>query len=301
MTAVIEVEALTKRYAHTVAVDGLSFSLGEGTVCGFLGPNGAGKTTTFRMLLGLVAPTSGRARILGQAYRDLADPVRTVGSLLETAGFHPGRTARNHLRYFTTIAGLPASKGDELLDKVGLGHVADVRVGKYSLGMKQRLALAGALIGDPQVLILDEPSNGMDPEGMRWLRGFLREQADDAKTVIVSSHVLAEVAQTVDQALIISNGRLVLQSPMDALRARAGEGVQVRTPDARKLRRVLKASGIETERAMGDTLIVQGTTTEAVGKIAAANGIVVLELQASGGSLEDVFLGLVGSKDRELV
>jgi ABC-2 type transport system ATP-binding protein len=219
--AVIAIEGLTKRFGEVVAVDGLSFEVDRGTVVGFLGPNGAGKTTTLRMLLGLVAPTAGSARIDGRRYRELSEPVRHVGALLEASSFHPGRSARDHLRVVTTAAGLPLSRADEVLDQVGLAGAARRRVGGFSLGMRQRLGLATALLGDPEVLILDEPANGLDPEGVHWLRGLLRHLADEGRTVLVSSHVLAEVAQTVDQVVIVARGRLVTQSTLAALTGRS--------------------------------------------------------------------------------
>jgi ABC-2 type transport system ATP-binding protein len=212
----ITIDGLGKRFGDVLAVDNLSFEVDRGTVVGFLGPNGAGKTTTLRMLLGLVTPTAGSATIDGQPYRELADPVRHVGAVLEAAGFHPGRSARNHLRVVATAAGLPLERADQVLAQVGLADAARRRVGGFSLGMRQRLGLAAALLGDPQVLILDEPANGLDPEGIRWLRGFLRQLADQGRTVLVSSHVLAEVAQTVDQVVIIARGRLVAQSSLAA-------------------------------------------------------------------------------------
>jgi ABC-2 type transport system ATP-binding protein len=215
--AVITIEGLTKRYGDVVAVDGLSFEVDQGTVTGFLGPNGAGKTTTLRMLLGLVTPTAGTARIQGRPYRELAAPLRHVGAVLESSSFHPGRTARNHLRVVSIAAGLPRARADEVLAKVDLDQAADRRVGGFSLGMRQRLALATALLGDPEVVVLDEPANGLDPEGIHWLRGFLRHLADQGRTVLVSSHVLAEVAQTVDQVLIIDHGRLLASGRLDEL------------------------------------------------------------------------------------
>jgi ABC-2 type transport system ATP-binding protein len=193
--AVIEVRGLTKRFGAVLAVDGLSFEVQGGTVTGFLGPNGAGKTTTLRVLLGLVAPTAGSATVAGRPYRDLADPLRHVGAVLEASGFYPGRTARNHLRVHATAGGVQASRVDEVLELVGLGGDADRRVGGFSLGMRQRLAVATALLGDPEVLILDEPTNGLDLEGVRWLRRLLRGRAEEGRTVLVSSHLLAEVAR----------------------------------------------------------------------------------------------------------
>lgn len=215
--AAIVVAALTKRFGSLVAVDDLSFEVAAGTVTGVLGPNGAGKTTTLRMLLGLVRPTAGTATIDGLPYHELAAPKATVGAVLEATGFHPGRTAANHLKVIATAAGLPLSRVDEVLAEVELADAAGRRVGKFSLGMRQRLGLAGALLGDPEVLVLDEPGNGLDPEGIRWLRGFLRRYAEAGRTVLISSHALAEVAQTVDRVVILARGRLVASSTLAEL------------------------------------------------------------------------------------
>jgi ABC-2 type transport system ATP-binding protein len=294
--AAITIEGLTKRFGEVVAVDDLSFEVDHGTVVGFLGPNGAGKTTTLRMLLGLVTPTAGSARIDGRAYRALADPIRHVGAVLEASSFHPGRSARNHLRAVSTAAGLPSTRADAVLDQVGLTHAARRRVGGFSLGMRQRLGLATALLGDPRVLILDEPANGLDPEGVHWLRGLLRHLADQGRTVLVSSHVLAEVAQTVDQVVIVAGGRLVTQSTLAALTARTEQLVRVRTPEAQALRPLLAAEGIQVDPDGGDQLVAVGTTTEAVGRTAAAAGIVIYEMRAERSNLEDVFLQLTSQQ-----
>jgi ABC-2 type transport system ATP-binding protein len=294
--AVITIEGLTKRFGDVLAVDGLSFEVDQGTVVGFLGPNGAGKTTTLRMLLGLVTPTSGSARIDGRPYRGLADPVRHVGAVLEASSFHPGRSAHNHLRVIATAAGLPLARADEVLAQVGLASAARRRVGGFSLGMRQRLGLATALLGYPQVLILDEPANGLDPEGVHWLRSFLRQLADQGRTVLVSSHVLAEVAQTVDQVVIIAAGRLVTQSTLAALTARTDQLVRVRTPQAEALRSLLAAQGIQANPDGTGRLVATGTTTEAVGQAAAAAGVVIYEMGAERSNLEDVFLQLTSQQ-----
>jgi len=294
--AVITIEGLTKRFGEVVAVDDLSFEVDQGTVVGFLGPNGAGKTTTLRMLLGLVTPTSGTARIDGKPYRELTDPVRHVGAVLEAASFHPGRSARDHLRVVATAAGLPSARADEVLAQVGLAEAAHRRVGGFSLGMRQRLGLATALLGDPRVLVLDEPANGLDPEGVHWLRGLLRELADRGRTVLVSSHVLAEVAQTVDQVVIIARGRLVTQSSLAALTARTDQLVRVRTPQAGALRSLLAAQGIQVDADGADQLTAVNTTTEAVGQTAAVAGIVIYEMRAERSNLEDVFLQLTSQQ-----
>jgi ABC-2 type transport system ATP-binding protein len=292
--AVITVEGLTKRFGDVVAVDDLSFEVDQGTVVGFLGPNGAGKTTTLRMLLGLVTPTAGSATIRGGPYRDLAAPLQHVGAVLEASSFHPGRTARNHLRVVTIAAGLPRARADEVLSQVGLDQAADRRVGGFSLGMRQRLALAAALVGDPEILVLDEPANGLDPEGIHWLRGLLRHLADQGRTVLVSSHVLAEVAQTVDQVVIIAHGRLVTQSTLAALSTRTNQVVRVRTPQAQALRPLLIAQGIQADLAGPDQIVAVDTTTETIGRAAAAAGIVIYEMGAERSNLEEVFLELTG-------
>jgi ABC-2 type transport system ATP-binding protein len=294
--AVITIDGLTKRFGDVLAVDNLSFEVDQGTVVGFLGPNGAGKTTTLRMLLGLVSPTAGTAEIDGRPYRELPDPIRHVGALLEASSFHPGRSARNHLRVVATAAGLPLARAEQVLDQVGLTQAAHRRVGGFSLGMRQRLGLASALLGDPQVLILDEPANGLDPEGVHWLRGLLRQLADQGRTVLVSSHVLAEVAQTVDQVVIIAGGRLVTQSTLAALTARTDQLVRVRTPQAETLRALLAAQGIHANPDGADQLLATGTTTETVGQAAAAGGVVIYEMGAERSNLEDVFLQLTSQQ-----
>jgi ABC-2 type transport system ATP-binding protein len=223
--ATIQVRGLVKRFGSVTAVDGLSFNVQPGTVTGFLGPNGAGKTTTLRMLLGLVAPSAGTAEIDGRAYRDLPEPLHAVGAVLEAASFYPGRTARAHLRIQALAAEADPSRVDDVLELVGLADAGDRRIGGFSLGMRQRLGLATAVIADPEVLILDEPANGLDPEGVRWLRGLLRGFAAEGGTVLVSSHLLAEVAQTVDAVVIIDHGRLVAQGPVAELTA-SGAGLE---------------------------------------------------------------------------
>src|SRR4051794_11318090 len=245
MAPVVVADSLTKRYGNLVAVDDLSFALEPGTVNGFLGPNGAGKTTTLRMLLGLAAPTSGRALVFDQPYAALERPALRVGAVLEATDFHPGRSGRNHLLTLTRATGLPDSRADEVLKIVGLESAAGRRVKGYSLGMRQRLGLAAALLGEPELLVLDEPANGLDPEGVRWLRDFLRAFAKGGRTVLVSSHVLAEVAQTVDNVLIINRGRLVIESTLSQLTARVGGSVRVRSPQTGALREALAREGIE--------------------------------------------------------
>ena len=294
--AAISVQGLTKRFGDVLAVDQLDFGVDPGTVTGFLGPNGAGKTTTLRMLLGLVAPTSGTATIGGRPYRELADPARRVGAVLEASGFHPGRTARDHLRVLATAAGVAPGRVDEVLEQTGLAAAGRRRVGGFSLGMRQRLGLAAALLGDPEVLVLDEPANGLDPEGVRWLRGLVRGLADQGRTVLVSSHALAEVAQTVDQVVIIDRGRLVAQSTLTALTAGADRTVRVRTPRPEALRDLLVARGATVTLDGPDQLVVAGATTEQVGQAAAAGGVVLHEMRFERSNLEDVFLELTSEK-----
>ncbi|HZQ15471.1 MAG TPA: ATP-binding cassette domain-containing protein [Gaiellaceae bacterium] len=290
--AVVAVEHLTKRYGSLAAVDDLSFALAPGTITGFLGPNGAGKTTTLRMLLGLAEPTAGSALVLGRRYRELRAPLTRVGAVLEASDFHPGRRGRDHLRMLALAASIPPSRVDHVLRLVELDAAARRRVKTYSLGMRQRLALAAALLGDPELLVLDEPANGLDPEGMRWLREFLRSFAADGKTVFVSSHVLAEVSQTVDRVVIINKGRLVIESPLEQLTARVAGAVRVRTAQRAELERLLRASGLAPAIMDGDELLVPGVDTRRVGEIAAAAGIALVELVQESGSLEDVFLEL---------
>jgi len=285
-------EGLTKRFGGLTAVDDLSFVLEAGTITGFLGPNGAGKTTTLRMLLGLAAPTGGRALIFDQPYSQLADAARRVGAVLEATDFHPGRTGRDHLRTLSRAVELPDSRVDKVLGLVELTDAAGRRVKGYSLGMRQRLGLASALLGDPELLVLDEPANGLDPEGVRWLRDFLRTFASEGRTVLISSHVLAEVAQTVDQVLIISRGRLVVETSLESLTARVGGSVRVRSPQQTALAEALRREQIETTTSNDHALLAHGTTSDRVGDVAFAAGVPVHELVAEGSSLEEVFLEL---------
>ena len=294
--APVEVRELTKRYGSTTAVDGLSFTIRPGAITGFLGPNGAGKSTTLRALLGLVHPTAGDARVEGAPYAKLHDPLGTVGAVLESESFHPGRSGRNHLRVQAAAAGLPAERVDEVLATVELTDAARRRVGGYSLGMRQRLSVAGALLGKPRLLVLDEPANGLDPEGIRWLRTFLRAFAADGGTVLISSHVLPEVAQIVDEVVIIHRGRLVAQEPLEALTARSAAGaVVVKSPEAARLHEALSRAGLEVV-PVGDTELRVAGAAERVGEVAAAEGIVLHELRTEGASLEEVFLELTGGE-----
>jgi len=289
---VIEVVELRKRYRQATAVDGLSFRIREGAITAFLGPNGAGKTTTLRILLGLVRPTTGRATIDGAAYRDLTDPIRHVGAVLEATNFHPKRSGRNHLRMLAAGAGVATARVDFLLEFVGLADAARRAVGGYSLGMRQRLSVAGALLGDPRMLVLDEPANGLDPEGIRWLRDFLRSFAASGKTVFVSSHVLGEVQQIADEVVIVHRGKLVAHERVASLTSRAAGTTHVRSPDAARLRDVLAREGIDAHDDAG-RLSVRAPAAR-VGEIAAAHGIVLHELTSDAASLEEAFLELTG-------
>jgi ABC-2 type transport system ATP-binding protein len=289
----VAVEHLTKRYGATVAVDDLTFSIPVGTIAGFLGPNGAGKTTTFRMLVGLATPTSGTASIFGQPYGDIEEPAHRVGAMLEVSGYHPSRTARNHLLLLARTAGIPAQRVNELLDLVELEEAADRAVGGFSSGMRQRLGLAAALLGDPELLLLDEPANGLDPKGIRWLRQFLRNLAhEEGKTIFVSSHILAEVAQMVDEVVIINRGRLITQGPIATVVAHMGRTVVARSPDKERLAELLRERGATITNDDTDRLLVSGIEIEEIGKLAAAEGLVLYELSEQGVSLEETFLAL---------
>jgi ABC-2 type transport system ATP-binding protein len=293
----IEVAGLTKRFGQAVAVQDLSFTASYGRVTGFLGPNGAGKTTTLRALLGLIRPDTGAVSIGGKPYQDLADPVRTVGALLDATAAHPGRTGQGHLRILARAAGLPDSRADELLARTGLWHAARRRTGSYSLGMRQRLGLAAALLGDPAVLVLDEPANGLDPQGIRWLRDLLRELAAEGRAVLVSSHILAEVAQTVDDVVVISGGRPVLQAPLDRMLAEHVAGVRAAGPDAPLLGELLRAEGADVAPASPAGIVVRDRTVAEVSHLIAARQLTVSELSAVGSSLEDIYLELTGSPE----
>jgi ABC-2 type transport system ATP-binding protein len=289
--SVIAFDGLTKRFGDVVAVDDLTVELGRGRVIGLLGPNGAGKTTTLRLLLGLVAPTSGSATIDGRPYRALDEPIRHIGAVLEATSFHPGRRARDHLRVLAATAGLADHRVDDVLAEVGLAGAARRRVGGFSLGMRQRLGLAAALLGDPDVLVLDEPTNGLDPEGIRWLRDFLRAYAASGRTVLVSSHLLAEVAQTVDDVVVLAGGRLVAHAPLPELLS-GRTVVRIRTPDAAALRAALDARGIQAELATAELVLAHGATCEAVGRAIAATGLVAYEIAQEHSDLEQAFLHL---------
>ncbi len=287
----IEFRGLTKSFGSVQAVSDLSFTVEPGQVTGFLGPNGAGKTTTLRMLLGLVRPTSGTATFGGVAYRDLKAPFETVGTALEAASFHPGRSARGHLAVYAAAAGIKKSRVDEALRLVGLETFADRRVGGYSLGMRQRLGLAFALLGDPSVLVLDEPVNGLDPEGIRWIRTFMREMAGQGRTVLVSSHLLSEVQQSVDRLVIISRGRLMYEGTLAGLDT--GARVVVDAPDRAALEAALVQAGADVSAA-GGALTVAGLSSAEVGAIAHRAGVPLSQLAAETNRLEAAFLEIVG-------
>jgi len=293
--ATLELNQLTKHFGPVVAVDQVTFSVEQGTVVGFLGPNGAGKTTTLRMLLGLVTPTGGTATINGRPYRDLAEPRHVVGATLEASNPYPGRTAVDHLRIEALAGDAPRARVDEVLDLVDLTEAAGRRVGQYSLGMRQRLGLATALLCDPEILILDEPANGLDPEGVHWLRRLLRHLATEGRTVLVSSHILAEVAQTVDSVVIMDHGRLVSQATLAELTERAAQGIRVRTPRPEQLATLLAENGAAAYVVGPDRLEVTGASGELIGTLAAEAAIPIFETTAETADLEDIFLQLTGN------
>jgi ABC-2 type transport system ATP-binding protein len=288
----IAVEGLTKRYGDVTAVDDLSFTVRPGAVTGFLGPNGAGKTTALKAIVGLSRPTAGRALIKGTPIDAVQPDVGTLGVYIEPSGAHPGRSGRDHLRSLAALAGLPRSRVDDVLAIVGLEQAAGRRVGKYSMGMRQRLGLGSALLGDPEILVLDEPLNGLDPQGIRWLRTFLRGRAASGGTVLLSSHVLTEAAQTVDDVVVINRGRLVRQGPIDELGS-SGGGVLVSTPKRERLATAVRRAGGRAEYQNGDgRLLIEGMDAAQVGELAHVERVVVYELASLGGSLEDVFFSL---------
>jgi ABC-2 type transport system ATP-binding protein len=288
----LEVRSLTKRYGGVTAVDGLSFRVPRGSVTGFLGPNGAGKTTTMRVLLGLARPTAGVTRVLGVPYRDLPDPVRRVGASLEITGFHPGRAAGNHLRVACLEAGLDRGRVDVALAAVGMETFADRRVGAFSAGMKQRLALATALLGEPEVLVLDEPANGLDPAGVAWLRGFLRHFASDGGAVLVSSHILSEVGEVADRVVVIHRGRLVTEGSVQEITGAAGESVIARSPQADRLAEAVARAGGVVVRDPDGSLVISALPIERVGEVAADGGITLHELTRRTSTLEEAFFQL---------
>ncbi|QJU55527.1 ATP-binding cassette domain-containing protein [Herbiconiux sp. KACC 21604] len=291
----IEFAHLTKSFGAVNAVSDLSLTVEPGQVTGFLGPNGAGKTTTLRMLLGLVRPTSGAATFGGTPYAELRSPLATVGASLEAASFHPGRSARNHLAVYAQAAGLPKTAPDAALEKVGLSAYGNRRVGGYSLGMRQRLGLAFALLGDPGVLVLDEPINGLDPEGIKWIRLLLRGMAAEGRTVLISSHLLSEVQQTVDEVVIISHGALVHRGELSSLDTSESKQVQVNADDRDRLAEIIRAAGYEVSNLRSGVL-VENAEAGVIGRLAFDAGIPLTGLSQKRTGLEESFLALVGEE-----
>jgi ABC-2 type transport system ATP-binding protein len=290
---VIEAHALTKRYGAKLAVDELSFAVRAGVVTGFLGPNGSGKSTTMRMIMGLDAPNEGEVTVNGRHYHDLAWPLHEVGALLEAKAIHPGRSARAHLRMLAESNHIANSRVDEVLEIVGLTTVASQRAGKFSLGMGQRLGIAAALLGDPEVLLFDEPVNGLDPDGIRWVRNLLKRLAREGRTVFVSSHLMSEMALTADEVVIIGRGRLIAQVPVDQLINQSSQRfVRVRSPEIDKLRGALEANGATTVVEEDGSLSVRGADEVAIGELAASIPVVLHELSPQSASLEEAFMEL---------
>lgn len=294
----VEVRNLTKTFGGFTAVDDLSFTVEPGRITGFLGPNGAGKTTSLRMLLGLIRQTSGTATIDGRTYRDLDTPLKVVGSALEATNFHPGRSGRDHLRVLAATSGVPDSRVDELLELTGIPAAARKKAGGYSMGMRQRLGLAAALLGDPRLLVLDEPSNGLDPEGIRWLRGFLRHLAEEGRTVLISSHQLQEVQQTVDDVVIIANGKLVREGTVGDLRGAAT--ALVRTTDAPTLLGALRVADVEASTQEDGGIIAETDDLRLVGDVALRAGVPIHELRTLSADLEQLFFTLTEGTNRNL-
>jgi ABC-2 type transport system ATP-binding protein len=286
----IQLTGLTKVFGRKRAVDDLTCSVEPGFVTGFLGPNGAGKSTTMRMIVGLDRPTSGTATVLGKTYRELKHPLRSVGALLDARQVHPNRTARAHLRWLAASNKLPKARVDEVLNIVGLTDVAGKQAGTFSLGMSQRLGIAVALLGDPEVLLFDEPVNGLDPEGIRWIRTLMRDLASEGRTVLVSSHLLAEMANTADRLLVIGRGRLISSSTMaEFLTSSGSDTIRVRSPQLERLQELLTAQDASAQLS-GGVLLVRGISTEQVGELAAGHGIVLHELAAQQASLEEAYM-----------
>ena len=288
----IEAKNLSKRYGSTVAVNDLSFTVKPGIVTGFLGPNGSGKSTTMRMIIGLDHPNGGSASINGKPYASLKWPLREVGALLEAKALHPGRTARNHLRALAASNRIPRSRVDEVLELVGLAGVASKRAGGFSLGMGQRLGIAAAILGDPGILLFDEPVNGLDPEGIQWVREFLRSLAKQGRTVFVSSHLMSEMSQTADHVIVIGRGKLLVDSSMDEMVSKAGSSVLVRSPDADRLAAAIRDSGGIVIQLGDGGLSVAGIEAAQVGELAAREGVVLHELSPQQASLEEAFMAL---------
>ncbi|MFK0402718.1 ABC transporter ATP-binding protein [Microbacterium sp. NPDC090225] len=291
----ITAEGLTKRFGDKTAVDDVSFTIKPGTVTGFLGPNGAGKSTTMRMIVGLDRPTSGRTTVGGREYRKLRAPLTEVGVLLDAKAVHTGRTARNHLRAMAATHGIPASRVDEVIDLAGIGSVARKRAGKFSLGMGQRLGIASALLGDPHTLILDEPVNGLDPEGVRWVRQFVRHAASEGRTVLLSSHLMSEMAQTADHVIVMGRGKVLADAPLeDLVRAWTTNRVRVRTPHGAALAQLVAGPDVEIVSTAPDLFDITGLPASRIGDLAAERGVALHELTPTTGSLEDAYLALTG-------
>lgn len=290
----IEARNLTKRYGAKVAVEDVSFTLQPGQVTGFLGPNGAGKSTTMRMIMGLDRPTSGAATVLGRPYGEHRNPMNVAGALLDAKGVHPGRTAHSHLRALAATHGIAPARVERVLELTGLESVARKRVGGFSLGMGQRLGIAAALLGDPEVLVLDEPVNGLDPDGVLWVRRFVRAFAAEGRTVLLSSHLMSEMAQTADHVIVLGRGRVIADAPISDLLATGSQRtVRVSSPDAIRLGELLRAEGARsTQECAADELVLDGITAERVGEIAARNGIVLHALATDATTLEDAYLAL---------
>jgi len=289
---VITARGLSKRYGDKLAVDDLSFTVQPGRVTGFLGPNGAGKSTTIRMILGLDAPTSGEATVNGRRYAEHSAPLQEVGALLEARAVHTGRNARNHLLALAATTGISPRRVDEVIDMVGLRDAARRRAGGFSLGMGQRLGIASALLGDPATLILDEPVNGLDPEGILWIRNLLKSLAAQGRTVFVSSHLMSEMALTADHLIIVGRGRLIADAPIAELTSASSHGVRVRSPDAELLRAILTSPGVSISRTEPDVLEISGLESDTIGRIAADHSIVLYELVPLNASLEEAFMDL---------
>ena len=289
----IEIQGLTKRYGPDTVVDDLSFTVEPGQVTGFLGPNGAGKSTTMKMILGLAAPTRGSATIGGRRYADHAVPLTVVGALIDAGAVHGGRTAYQHLLALAVSNGLPRRRVDEVLARTGLEAVAGKRTGGFSLGMRQRLGIAATLLGDPSVYIFDEPVNGLDPEGIRWIRDFIRSLAEEGRAVLVSSHLMSEMAQTADHLVVIGRGRLIADTGISELMRSTGEGtVLVRAPEQGSLARRLSEAGAVVRDGLDSSLVVSGLTSGEIGQLAAFHGVVLTELTPQRASLEDAFMEL---------
>lgn len=288
----IKIEHLSKRYGDTLAVNDLDFEVRPGVITGFLGPNGSGKSTTMRIILGLDHPSKGRATVKGHDYASLRAPLHEVGALLDAKAVHPGRSARNHLRALAASNRIPFARVDQVLEFTGIDSVANKKVGNFSLGMSQRLGIAGALLGDPEVLLFDEPVNGLDPEGIRWIREFFRSLANEGRTVFVSSHLMSEMAVTADQIIVIGRGKLITQGSIDSLTATAKGSVFVRASNHSKLMAELKAHGGDVSEANDEALNVSDLTSDQIGQIAFDAEVVLFELTPQRASLEDVFMKL---------